>query len=253
MREHIGAIVVAAGASSRMGGVDKLWLPLAGRPLLEHAIAALTAIPEITRLALVTAPANLRRIEALRAAPPWNAIDLLVEGGATRADSVYAGLRALESCDLVLIHDGARPLVTPELVRTGLAAARARGAAVPALPVADTIKTVDAAGRIVATPDRAALRAVQTPQVFRYDLLLRAYNEAGSARATCTDDAMLLERLGLPVATFPGDPRNLKVSTPADLPLVRLYAADKPAGKPDAMGTGDVTVPEAPGSVQAPR
>ena len=93
----------------------------------------------------------------------------------------------------------------------------------PALPVVDTIKTVDAGGHVVATLDRGTLRAVQTPQVFRYDLLLQAYEAAGPARCGCTDDAMLLERLGLPVATFPGDPRNIKVSTPEDLPLVGLY------------------------------
>lgn len=223
MAERIGAIVVAAGGSRRMGGVDKLWLPLAGRPLLEHTVGALAAVDEVTRLAVVASPEGLRHLAERRATRPWSAIDLLVEGGAERADSVYAGLCALGDCELVLIHDGARPLVTAALVRMGLEAARRHGAAIPALPVSDTIKAVDAQGRIVATPDRSTLRAVQTPQVFRYELLRRAYEEAGPARAACTDDAMLLERLGLPVYTFPGDPHNLKVSTPADLPLVRLY------------------------------
>lgn len=222
----IGAIVVAAGSSRRMGGVDKLWLPVAGRPLLEHTLTALTAIPEIARIVLVLSPDGRRRVAELGATAPWNAVHAAVEGGTERADSVYTGLRALGACDLVLIHDGARPLVTAELVRAGLAAARLHGAAIPALPVTDTIKVVDAEGRIVATPNRASLRAVQTPQIFRYDLLLAAHEAAGADRATHTDDAMLLERIGHPVSTYPGDPRNIKVSTPADVPLVTLYLSD---------------------------
>ena len=224
---RVGAIVVAAGASRRMGGQDKLWLPLGDLPLLGHTLAALAAVAEIDQLVVVSSPDGLRRLANLRARQPWCVVNTLVEGGTERPDSVYAGLLALNRCDLVLVHDGARPLVTPELVRLGLAAAREHGAAVPALPVVDTIKTVDAEGYVVATPDRATLRAVQTPQVFRYDLLLEAYEAAGPARSGCTDDAMLLERLGLPVATFPGDPRNIKVSTPADLPLVTLYWQDR--------------------------
>lgn len=221
-QERIAAIVVAAGSSRRMGGPDKLWLPVAGLPLLGHSLAALGRLPEIGQLVVVTTTESMERLRHLRAQPPWNAVTRLIAGGAERPDSVYAGLQALDPCDLVLIHDGARPCLSAALVRAGIAAARAYGAAVPALPVADTIKLVDAQGRVLSTPDRSTLRAVQTPQVFRYELLRRAYEQAGAARATCTDDAMLVERLGLPVATFPGDPRNIKVSTPADLPLVRL-------------------------------
>src|SRR5437588_3528239 len=224
---RVGAIVVAAGASRRMGGQDKLWLPLGELPLLGHTLAALAAVAEIDQLVVVTSADGLRRLADLRARQPWCVVDTLVEGGTERPDSVYAGLRALDPCDLVLVHDGARPLVTPELVRLGLAAAREHGAAVPALPVVDTIKTVDAGGHVVATLDRGTLRAVQTPQVFRYDLLLRAYEAAGPARSGCADDAMLLERLGLLVATFPGDPRNVEVSTPPDLPLVTLYLHER--------------------------
>ena len=220
---RVGAIVVAAGLSRRMGGLDKLWLDVGGRPLLGHTIAALAASDAINHIVVVTSPQGMRRIAALRAEAPWNSVDDVVEGGAERPDSVYAGLLALDSCDLVLVHDGARPLVTPELVRAGLDAARQHGAAVPATPLTDTIKIVDADGIITGTPDRVALRAVQTPQVFRYDLLRHAYERAGAARVSCTDDAMLLERLGIPVATFPGDPRNIKVSTPDDLSLLRYY------------------------------
>jgi 2-C-methyl-D-erythritol 4-phosphate cytidylyltransferase len=225
MAERVGAVVVAAGSSRRMGGVDKLWLPLAGLPLLGHALARLGGVEEIGQLVVVASAEGVQRLDGLRdtAAAPWNRVTATVVGGKERLDSVYAGLLALEPCDLVLVHDGARPLVTAELVRAVLAAARTHGAAIPALPVTDTIKAVDGDGFIVATPDRATLRAVQTPQGFRYDLLRRAHEAAGPDRASCTDDAMLLERAGLPVATVEGDPHNLKVSTPADLPLIALY------------------------------
>src|ERR671935_710543 len=221
---RVGAIVVAAGASRRMGGQDKLWLALGDLPLLGHTLAALAAVAEIDQLVVVSSPDGLRRLADLRAKQPWCVVDTLVEGGAERPDSVYAGLRALDPCEFVLVHDGARPLVTPELVRLGLAAAREHGAAVPALPVVDTIKTVDAGGYVVATPDRATLRAVQTPQVFRYDLLLKAYEAAGPARSGCTDDAMLLERLGLPVATCPRCRCPRRCASPPTWPLRSMIA-----------------------------
>ncbi len=221
--ESVGAVVVAAGRSRRMGGVDKLWLSAAGRPLLYHSIATLAAVPEIAQIVVVTSPESRPRIEGQRAEWPWSRLSGLVEGGDERADSVFAGLCALAPCGLVAIHDGARPCVTAELIRAGIALAGARGAAIPAVTLTDTIKLVDADGRITGTPERAALRAVQTPQVFRYALLLEAYRAAGADRASCTDDAMIVERLGHPVYVYPGDPRNVKVSTPADIPLVERY------------------------------
>jgi len=223
MAERIAAIVVAAGSSRRMGGQDKLWLQIAGLPLLGHTLAALSRVPELAQLIVVCGRETMARLDTLHGQTPWSAVTAVVQGGAERADSVYRGLLALTPCDLVVIHDGARPCVTPALVRAGLAAARTHGAAVPALPVTDTIKAIDDRGMIAATLDRTMLRAVQTPQVFRYDLLMRAHEAAGAARSSCTDDAMLLERLGLPIATFAGDRRNIKVSTPADIPLVELY------------------------------
>jgi len=225
----VAAIVVAAGSSQRMGGVDKLWLDVEGRPLLSYTLDALTRIEAISQVVVVLSAYGLERSAALRDSAPWNRVAAYVPGGAARSDSVYAGLRALGACDVVLVHDGARPLVTPTLVRDGVAAALVHGAAIPAIPLTDTVKQVDAAGLVVATPDRAALRTVQTPQVFRLDVLRRAHEEAGPERSLCTDDAMLLERLGVPVATFRGDPLNVKISTPDDLPLLwYLMAARRP-------------------------
>src|SRR5690348_15984369 len=136
-QERIAAIVVAAGSSRRMGGQDKLWLPVAGLPLLGHSLAALGGLSEIGQLVVVATAESIERLGHLRAQPPWDAVTGLVIGGAERPDSVYAGLQALDPCDLVLIHDGARPCLSAALVRAGIAAARAYGAAVPALPVAD--------------------------------------------------------------------------------------------------------------------
>jgi 2-C-methyl-D-erythritol 4-phosphate cytidylyltransferase len=138
-----------------------------------------------------------------------------VPGGRRRQDSVREGLKA-GGCDWVVVHDGARPLVTPQLIEAGLAAAQETGAAVCALPAQDTVKRVDEEGRVVRTLDRRRLWLVQTPQVFRYDMLLDAHERS---RQPATDDAALVERLGQEVRVFPGSPRNLKVTTPDDLAL----------------------------------
>ncbi len=229
----MAAVVVAAGASRRMGGIDKLWLDVDGKPLLAYTLDALASITAITRIVVVLSAHGLERVSALRDAAPWNRVAAYVPGGAERADSVYAGLRVLGACDIVLIHDGARPLVTSTLVEDGITAALVHGAAIPAIPITDTVKQVNAHGVVVATPDRAVLRTVQTPQVFRLDVLHRAHEEAGLERRLCTDDAMLLERLGMTVATFRGDPLNVKVSTPDDLPLLRcLMALRRPRSSP---------------------
>jgi 2-C-methyl-D-erythritol 4-phosphate cytidylyltransferase len=148
-------------------------------------------------------------------------VDQWIPGGDTRQDSVYFGLQALNPCELVLIHDGARPLVRPELIERGIEAAIARGAAVAAVPVTDTIKVVDGTARITATPDRSLLRAAQTPQVFAWQVIQDAYARIGAARSDCTDDASVLELAGFPVYTFLGDRTNIKVSTPADVAVVR--------------------------------
>ncbi len=212
--EPIAAIIVAAGASTRMG-VDKVWADLGGAPVLLHSMAALAATPGVTHLVVV---APLDRHEAI-AMLPCPVPVLTVEGGARRQDSVAAGLRAVPDAAWYLVHDGARPLVTPALAARVLdAAAGADGAAIPVVSVVDTIKRVDAAGRVVATLDRSELRAVQTPQAFRGDLLRRVHLEHDG---DVTDDAAMLERLGVTVVTVEGDPENLKLTTPADFAMAR--------------------------------
>ena len=222
----VGAIIVAAGSSRRMGGPDKLWIDLGGRPLLARTIAAIAALPPLAELVVVGSPETLRRAAELIGDPPWSRVDRWVAGGATRQDSVFCGLEALGPHPIILVHDGARPLVRRETLERGVVAAQAHGAALAAIPVTDTIKVVDQDGRVRSTLDRTALLAAQTPQVFAGPLLRQAYERIGVARAGCTDDAAVVELAGLPVYTFPGERDNLKVSTQADLALVRaLWAA----------------------------
>ena len=223
--ETVAAIVLAAGSSSRMGGIDKIWADLDGTPLVAHPLRAIAATPGV-RIVVCVAPRE--RHAALGALLEGCGVTVrCVEGGARRQDSVAQGLAAVPEATLVLVHDGARALLTPDLVMRVLAAARAEGAAVPAIPVSDTIKRVraeDGVEHVIETVDRAALRAVQTPQGFRADVLRRAHAEVTT---DATDDASIVERLGLPVAVVPGDPTNLKVTTPADLAVARVLLAQR--------------------------
>ncbi len=217
MKVHV--LVVAAGRGVRFGGpTPKQWLDCAGAPLLSHTLNALAAAPDVDGICVVIHPDDRALYEAALARSPAAAARILppASGGETRQISVRNGLEALASCspDIVLIHDGARPFVSPGLVARAIEAAARHGAAVPATPVTDTIKEIDG-DRIVASPDRTRLRAVQTPQAFRFDLILAAHRAA--ARADMTDDAAVAEAAGHPVHVFEGDPANLKVTTMSDL------------------------------------
>jgi 2-C-methyl-D-erythritol 4-phosphate cytidylyltransferase len=211
----VGAVIVAAGRSTRLGQ-DKLFLDLAGRPVLARSLAAFEACRAVTSIVLVLNESNREAGLRLVGEARLSKVRRIVEGGERRQDSVLAGLLALGPHDLVAIHDGARPLVTPELIGRGIAAARATGAAIPGVPVKDTVKVVGTGEIVEETPERASLRAIQTPQVFRYDLLLAAYREASAA---VTDDAALVEAQGHRVLVYPGTYDNLKITTVEDLAL----------------------------------
>ena len=204
----------------RMRGADKLFSVVAGRPLLAHTVAAFESCEPIARVVLVVSEANLKRGRTLVAEEGFSKVVAICTGGPRRQDSVKCGLAALGPCDWVAVHDGGRPLVRPGLIARGLEAARETGAVVPVLPLADTIKEIDETGAITRTLDRSRLVAVQTPQVFRYDLLVRAHDEV---TADVTDDAAMLESLGHPVATFEGSSRNVKITTAEDLMLAEAY------------------------------
>jgi 2-C-methyl-D-erythritol 4-phosphate cytidylyltransferase len=194
-----------------MGGVDKMQRPLDGRPLIAYSIAAFAASNDIDRIVVVASNENFAAVSEIvsQLAPAAR----VVLGGERRQDSVHAGLDALDDVDYVLVHDGARPLVNEALIEASLQGAIEAGAAICAVPVSDTIKRGNE-GLIVETVDRSALYQAQTPQAFRRDLLLRAHEQDS---ADATDDAALVERLGLPVRLVAGSPRNIKVTTPDDL------------------------------------
>ena len=207
-----------------MRGADKLFAPLAGRPLLAHVLSRFQESPAVDRIALVLSSENLERGRDLAAEYGMTKISPICLGGPRRQDSVRLGLEALGECDWVLVHDGARLLVNP-LISEGLEAAQETGAAVPAVPIADTVKSAGPNGTVDRTLDRGRLWAAQTPQVFRYDLLLRAHREI---TADVTDDAPMLEALGLAVKLYPGSPLNIKVTNLEDLRTAEALLSLRP-------------------------
>lgn len=232
MRTDTVAILLAAGSSTRMRAIDKIWVEVApaapdadrGTPLIAYAMRTLATLPEVDAVVVVAPAGQHAKLEALAAGLP--AAVRCVEGGARRQDSVAAGLAAAPDAEWYLVHDGARPLVSASLCTRVLAAARMHGAAIPVLPVADTIKRVNALGLVTETLARDLLRAVQTPQAFAGALLRRAHAErARTSGAEATDDAALVEALGAAVATVAGEAANLKVTTPEDLAIVRALLA----------------------------
>ena len=209
------AIVVAAGAGKRFGQM-KQFAYLRAKPVLEWTLERFEAHPEVGAVVLVLPDEQDLKHYRLRYA---KIVDI-VRGGERRQDSVWQGFRILAASapEVVLVHDGARPLVDAALISRVIAAARAGGAAVPVLPVEDTIKEVRE-GKVAATVDRTLLCRAQTPQGFRYDVLKRAMDAARKDRFYGTDEAALVERVGLAVTAVPGDPRNIKITTPADIPI----------------------------------
>jgi 2-C-methyl-D-erythritol 4-phosphate cytidylyltransferase len=226
--DNVGAVVVAAGRGTRMGAADrKTFLPLAGKPVVVHALEALEAAG-VAEIVLVAAAEDAERAEALCREYGLSAVRRVVPGGAERPHSVREGLLAL-GAEWAIVHDGARPLVAPGVIRRCVEAARRAGGAVAAVPVKDTIKLADAAGMVEATPDRSRLWAVQTPQVFRRADLLRAIDAALADGFVATDDASAAERLGIPVQLVMGDYRNIKITTPEDLELAELWLGGRTA------------------------
>jgi len=226
-QESVGAIIAAAGRSGRMGGRDKLFAVVGGRPLLAHTLIAFDVCRGVDRVVLVLSPESMERGRELVAEAGFSKVAAVCQGGERRQDSVCNGLDALASCQWVVVHDGARPLVTAELIERGLEAAKETGAAIAALPIGDTIKEVEPPGLIGRTLSRGQLRAAQTPQVFRYDILRQAHQRA---QGEATDDAALVEKLGYQVKVFEGSPRNIKVTTTADLVIVEALLAQGRAG-----------------------
>jgi len=223
-RMRTAALVLAAGRGERLGSaLPKAFVPLAGRSLLARSLAALAAVPEIDLVIPVVAADALERFAALaaeRAGIPKLAT--AVPGGSERQDSMAAGLAALPpDVAWVAVHDAARPLVRAHDVARVIAAAYASGAALLVTPVTDTVKRVRH-GVVLETPDRAECFAAQTPQVFRTELLREALEKARAEGVLATDDAQLVERLGVAVRAVEGDPTNRKITRPEDLAWAEL-------------------------------
>lgn len=202
-----------------MNGIDKVLAPLAGKPVLSYVLAAFDGCKSVDHIVLVVNEKSLEPCRKLIAEQALSTpIDVCV-GGKRRQDSVAAGLKQLKDCDWVVIHDGARPLLTRELIEEGLKAAQETGAAVAAIAVTDTIKIAGDDRIVRQTPPRQNLWAVQTPQVFRFDIITQAYQKA---KGEVTDDASLVEQLGYKVKLYIGSYDNIKITNPDDLALAEV-------------------------------
>ncbi|MCM3146130.1 MULTISPECIES: 2-C-methyl-D-erythritol 4-phosphate cytidylyltransferase [Brevibacillus] len=212
-----GVVIVAAGSGKRMGGQrNKLWLPLAGEPILAHTVRLFATHPDIDEVVLVVSEADHAEVMAWISAEKLAVVVTL--GGAERQDSVRNGLASLSAnCDYVLVHDAARPFVTRKQISDMIKQVQQDQATIMAVPVKDTIKVVGANGLVESTPARESLWAIQTPQAFRMSLLREAHQAAEAAGKLGTDDAMLVEWLGHPVSIMQGSYENIKITTPDDL------------------------------------
>lgn len=214
------AVIVAAGTSRRMQGQNKIMAELLGKPVIAYTVQAFETAECIDEIILVTRPEQVDRIKALMQEQGMRKVRMVIPGGVTRIQSVEKGLLSVsKGTELVAVQDGARPLVTPELIQRTVERARHSHAAAPAISVKDTIKVTDDAGRVLSTPERKMLRAVQTPQVFDRDLLLAAWEKARREGAVHTDDCGAMEAFGVPVYLTEGSEENIKLTTPLDLIL----------------------------------
>ena len=218
--KYCGAVIVAAGSASRMGGIDKVMAPLGGEPMVVKSVRAFEQCDAIKEIVIVTREDLILPIMQLCAG--FDKVQAVICGGASRQESVQMGLNAMSNkVKLVAVQDGARPLITQEVIDRTVRAAHSYGAAAPAIPVKDTIKVV-VGGVVKETPDRAKLQAVQTPQVFDFALLRGALKKAKDDGAAVTDDCSAVELMGMSVKIVEGDERNIKVTTPMDLKIAKL-------------------------------
>ncbi|MFW6113054.1 MAG: 2-C-methyl-D-erythritol 4-phosphate cytidylyltransferase [Thermodesulfobacteriota bacterium] len=229
----VAAVIAAAGLGRRMQkDIPKTYLPLAGKPILIHTLEIFERVPEVHEVLVVVHPEDLEFCQEEILAPyPLKKVLRVVPGGKERQDSVYNALKVLkresEELEIILVHDGVRPLVAPALIRQVVAAARRHGAAILGIPCQDTLKRVSSSREVLDTLDRRELWQVQTPQAFQTGLLWRAYQEAMNRGLYATDEASLVEALGKTVVVVPGSPLNLKITTQDDLKMAEAFLAHK--------------------------
>ncbi len=219
----VGAVIVAAGSSARMGGTDKTLADLGGEPVVARTVRAFEECEAVGLVVLVAGRGNLEAMADLRERQGWRKTGLPVVGGSRRQDSVRLGMGELPpEVEWVVTHDGARPFVDARMIEEGIRAAAVTGAAVAVAPVWDTVKRVDAGGCVVETLDRSELALAQTPQVFRRDVIERAHAEV---EVDATDDAAMAEAIGARALTFAGGRLNMKITTREDLRVARALLA----------------------------
>ncbi|HET7579156.1 MAG TPA: 2-C-methyl-D-erythritol 4-phosphate cytidylyltransferase [Bacillales bacterium] len=220
-------VIPAAGEGKRMkAGKNKLWLQLDGQPLIVYALSVFQHDEQCSEIIVAAHPSEIQRMASLFSRFGLSKVTQIVPGGAERQDSVYEGLKACAEEEIVLIHDGARPFVTLPVVHRLAAEAEHGGAAVPAVPVKDTVKKVKD-GIVTETLERSSLWGVQTPQAFRLSLVRKAHEQAKAAGFTATDDASLLEWMGHPVTVVESSYDNIKITTPDDLVTARAILAKR--------------------------
>ena len=225
---YCAALVPAAGRSRRMGGTDKLTALLGGEPVLHRTLWALDNARLVDEIVVAASPDRLEEIAALCVRAGVKKPLRVVEGGESRAQSVLmAALAASDRCELLAVHDGARPLIRGEQVDDMVRLGQKTYAAAPALPVTDTVQVADTAGVVQSTPDRRSLYAVQTPQVYQANLLKAALQSAVEANAEITDDCSAVERLGKAVYLAPGWRENIKITTQEDLMLAETFLRER--------------------------
>lgn len=225
----VTAIVLAAGQGKRMNSsINKVFMLLAGKPILLHSVLTFSACSEVDNLVVVAAPDEVSYVEkmlsSLSGIKPWQ----VVSGGSERQYSIANALKIMsQTTDIVLVHDGARPLVNTQCINSVIQAATQQQAAVVAVPVKDTIKTVNESGIVTGTPERHTLWSIQTPQGFNANILREAYEQAAQDGYLGTDDASLVERIGAYVTIVVGSYENIKVTTPEDLIIAEALMKEK--------------------------
>jgi 2-C-methyl-D-erythritol 4-phosphate cytidylyltransferase len=218
-----GVIIVGAGSSTRLG-YDKVFLPLGGKPLLAWSVDISQRCQLVDQVVLVLNEDRLDQGHRLAIERRWSKVIEICAGGSRRQDSVRQGLNELEDCDWVMIHDCARPFLTVDLIRDGLEAAQATGAAVAAVPIKDTVKLGGRDMMVSKTLNREELWVVQTPQFFRFDIIAEAHEQV---KDEVTDDAGMVEKLGYKVKLYMGTYDNIKITTPEDMTLAKFIAGKK--------------------------
>ena len=221
------AVIVAAGSSQRMGS-DKIMMKLGAMPVLARTVLAFENNENVDEIIIVTKTEKLEEIADMCFKNGLHKVKQVVSGGATRMESALAGVSACRhGAELIAIHDGARPLVSQELITRTIEAARAYRAAVPAVASTDTLKAVDERGFITGTLDRTMTRRVQTPQVFEADLIKGALTKAVELKLTLTDDCSAMDMMGVKTITVEGEPTNIKITTPEDMVTAKAIVEDR--------------------------